>query len=600
MAQDLVIRGESIQRIYNDYVNKRFLVNRHYQRKLVWTVKQKEKLIESVYKGYPIPLILLTEVRREGKVMYEIIDGLQRLDAITSFIEGSYPFQGKYFDLNTLAETKERLEAGELQQHEPVLTPSLCTAIVSYEIPFSIYRLVDKERGNIDEIFLRVNTEGRPLTKQEIRQASSLHPFGQIVRRISSEIRGDASSSDILRLDQMKQISISSRDLKYGIDIENIPWMKNNIITDESKIRESQDEELVANLVAYMLLRTESNPNDTALDSYYKTGKNGKKITQRIQEVGTAILEQQFLTVYDEVNKLLNASGHTKFIHWVFKSSQPVDVERYYQIIFLSIHELLIRRKMDIQDHKRIAKLIEGLASKPSIADIVEGPYWKNENRHLCVNLVVASLEKIPNLFTKRPDNMLLPGGGDLRIKRILDQFLIEHTMCAFKASCYPFPDNETSNGKEEASISGIFKCLTSVANQGPRSVGYVIIGITQSKAEAEKYKSVFASEPINYGAFYITGIEEEAKRHFGGVVGYYQALREAVDSQPITPPKVKEQIAQDIGLYTYENKFVMILRIEAPDAEPIMYDGKIHNHTGFDSYEVPISKWREIFARFQ
>lgn len=600
MTQDLVIRGESIQRIYNDYVNKRFLVNRQYQRKLVWTVQQKEKLIESVYKGYPIPLILLTEVRREGRVMYEIIDGLQRLDAITSFIEGSYPFKGKYFDLNTLADTKERLEAGELRQNEPILTQSLCTAIVSYEIPFSIYRLADKERSNIDEIFLRVNTEGRPLTRQEIRQASSLHPFGQLVRRISSEIRGDASSSDLLRLDQMKQISISSRKLKYGIDIENIPWMKNSIITDESRIRKSQDEELVANLVAYMLLRTESNPDDTALDSYYKMGKNGTKIKQKIQEVGTASVEQEFLTVYDEVNKLLNASGYTKFTHWIFKDSQPVDVDRYYQVTFLAIHELLIRRRLNIQDYKGTARLIEGLAGKKNVTELVEGPYWKNENRYLCVNLVAAYLERGPGMFMRRPDNTLLPSGGDLRIKRILDQFLIEHTLCAFKANCYPFPDNEIFDRNDEAALATIFKTLTSVANQGPRSVGYVMVGITRSKVEAEKYKNAYEGEPMNYGEFYITGIEREAQRYCGGVITYYQALREAVEKQPITPPNVKEQIAQDIGLYTYQGKFVVIIRIEAPDAEPSMYDGKIYSHTGFDSYEVPINKWREIFARFQ
>ncbi|MEZ4735398.1 MAG: DUF262 domain-containing protein [Caldilineaceae bacterium] len=600
MAQDLVIRGESIQRIYNDYVNKRFLVNRQYQRKLVWTVQQKEKLIESVYKGYPIPLILLTEVRREGRVMYEIIDGLQRLDAITSFIEGSYPFKGRYFDLNTLAETKERLEAGELRQNEPILAQDLCTAIVSYEVPFSIYRLADKERNNIDEIFLRVNTEGRPLTKQEIRQASSLYPFGQLVRRISSEIRGDASSSDVLRLDQMKRISISSRDLKYGIDIENIPWIKNNIIVGENRIRESQDEELVANLVAYMVLRTESNPNDTALDSYYKMGKNGRKIKQQIQEVGTASLEQEFLTVYDEVNKLLNASGYTKFTQWIFKSSQPVDVDRYYQVIFLAIHELLIRRRMDIQDHKRVAKLMEGLAMNRSFAELVEGPYWKNENRYLCVNRVVASLEKISGIFTRRPQDMLLPGGGDLRIKRILDQFLIENTLCAFKANYYPFPDSEASEQNGTVPLTSVFQTLTSVANQGPRSVGYVIVGITRSKLEAEKYKSAYGCDPLSYGEFYITGIEGEAQYHCEGVINYYHALREAVKEQPITPPMVKEQVAQDIGLYTYQGKFVIIMRIEAPDAEPSMYDGKIYSHTGFDSYEVPINKWRDIFARFQ
>jgi len=600
MPQDLAIRGESIQRIYHHYVNKRFFVNRQYQRKLVWTVQQKEKLIESIAKGYPIPLILLTEVRRAGDVMYEIIDGLQRLDAITSFIEGGFAFQGSYFDLNILAETKERVETGGLQQQEPILSQIACNAILSYEMPFSVYQLADKERSHIDEIFLRVNTEGRPLTKQEIRQASSLHPFGQIVRRISSEIRGDASASDLLRLEQMKRISLSSRSLKYGIDIENILWMKNGIITSEGKIRESQDEELVAKLVAYMLLRTDANLDDTALDSYYRGGKNGKRLKQKIQELGTVSVEQQFLTVYDEVNKLLNASGYTKFTHWIFRNDQPVDVDRYYQIAFLAIHELLIRRRLDIQDYKGFAKLFEGLARQRPVADLVEGPYWKNENRHLCVNLVVASLEKVPNLLARRAEDVVLPHGGDLRIKRIIDQFSIDHTVCAFSPSCYSPLVKGSFNGRDDEAVADLFKGVTSVANQGPRSIGYLLIGVTRSKFEADTYRSIHGREPVKYGDFYITGIEEEAKHYFGSVTCYYQALREEVAKHPITPVQIKTQVAQDIGLYAYEGKYVIVMRVEAADAEPSMYNGKIYSRKNFEAWEVPINQWRDIFARFQ
>jgi uncharacterized protein with ParB-like and HNH nuclease domain len=53
------------------------LVNRKYQRKLIGSVDEKEKLIGSILNGYPIPLILLAErpqVHGSGK--YEIIDGM--------------------------------------------------------------------------------------------------------------------------------------------------------------------------------------------------------------------------------------------------------------------------------------------------------------------------------------------------------------------------------------------------------------------------------------------------------------------------------------------------------------------------------------------
>ena len=52
MSQDasgLSIKGESIQSLYGSYLAKEFLVNRRYQRKLVWTVDEKRSFLDSHY-----------------------------------------------------------------------------------------------------------------------------------------------------------------------------------------------------------------------------------------------------------------------------------------------------------------------------------------------------------------------------------------------------------------------------------------------------------------------------------------------------------------------------------------------------------------------
>ncbi len=48
-------RGSSIQEAYTWYRDGKLLVNRRYQRKLVWTVDEKQKLIDSILLGYPLP-----------------------------------------------------------------------------------------------------------------------------------------------------------------------------------------------------------------------------------------------------------------------------------------------------------------------------------------------------------------------------------------------------------------------------------------------------------------------------------------------------------------------------------------------------------------
>jgi uncharacterized protein with ParB-like and HNH nuclease domain len=54
-------QGISIQSLYRSYRDGSLIVNRQYQRKLVWTVAEKQRLIDSILKDYPLPLFLLAE-----------------------------------------------------------------------------------------------------------------------------------------------------------------------------------------------------------------------------------------------------------------------------------------------------------------------------------------------------------------------------------------------------------------------------------------------------------------------------------------------------------------------------------------------------------
>jgi len=105
-AAELTVRSESIQREYGNYRENRYSVNRRYQRKLVWTVDEKRRLIDSIRRGLPVPLFLVAEVGESVDRAFEVIDGMQRLNAIFSLIENEFDLDGRFFDLDALADTK--------------------------------------------------------------------------------------------------------------------------------------------------------------------------------------------------------------------------------------------------------------------------------------------------------------------------------------------------------------------------------------------------------------------------------------------------------------------------------------------------------------
>jgi uncharacterized protein with ParB-like and HNH nuclease domain len=89
---------KTIEQLVALYREGMLKANPEYQRGVVWTLTQKKKLIDSVMRGYPLPLIYLHHIKKSVAGMQredlEIIDGQQRITALYEFSEGTF----KLFD----------------------------------------------------------------------------------------------------------------------------------------------------------------------------------------------------------------------------------------------------------------------------------------------------------------------------------------------------------------------------------------------------------------------------------------------------------------------------------------------------------------------
>jgi uncharacterized protein with ParB-like and HNH nuclease domain len=82
-----------IRELLDLHKKKMLSVNAEYQRGVVWNDSQKKRLIDSVMRGYPIPLLYLHHIKREvagfQNETLEVIDGQQRIEALDKFHEGA-------------------------------------------------------------------------------------------------------------------------------------------------------------------------------------------------------------------------------------------------------------------------------------------------------------------------------------------------------------------------------------------------------------------------------------------------------------------------------------------------------------------------------
>lgn len=590
IKQDITNRNESVERIYSFYVASRFLVNRRYQRKLVWSIDEKRAFIDSLKQSFPVPLILLADISHDSANRFEIIDGMQRLNAIVSFIEGEFDIDGKYFDLEAMAETKLRFDEKKLEQQMPKLEREVCVKIVGYSLPLTVYPSADDSQ--VDEIFRRINAYGKHLSRQELRVAGVTSKFAQLVRDIAARIRGDVSAQDKLLLEAMKQISITSKDLPYGINVDNIFWVTNKILTREY-IRQSRDEEIIADMLGYVLLNPKLSSSAEIIDEFFGYSSESKKQSRReeielaVKKIGYEKILTQYIAVHEILREIIAASGK-KFVDIMFDSGSQ-RVPRYFQSVFLALWELLINEQLVIRDYKKAAKALDGAGSHISIGG--GGGRFSAEDREKNVNVVRGILGKVA---VKRKANDPALSSWTTEFENILMQSYTEQALYDFKQGFFLL---DGSAQLDESVFDKVFKTLAAMANHGPNAIGYVIIGVADNTKTADRIKKLYKITPIQYQNFLITGVDHEAKNLPKGLDTYYTQIIQRLESSPMSKG-TKDYIAREIRLMKYGDRSLVIFRVEGGSV-PCDYGGKYYERHGPNISEVLQPQHAELFRRF-
>src|ERR1700735_4928984 len=80
-----VSRNKSVYDLRNLYEKGSLNLTPGFQRNSVWGLRDRQALIDSMLRGYPIPAIFLYSRSEKGQTIYDVIDGKQRLETIFKF-----------------------------------------------------------------------------------------------------------------------------------------------------------------------------------------------------------------------------------------------------------------------------------------------------------------------------------------------------------------------------------------------------------------------------------------------------------------------------------------------------------------------------------
>lgn len=558
-------RGMSVQEAYRLYRDDKLIVNRKYQRKLVWTVAEKQSLIDSILKDFPIPLILLAE--EKGSSRYEILDGMQRLNAIFTFIENAYTYNDVYFDVKEFSRAKQAREAGLFSfpsDTAEFLLPELCANFLDYQLAVTIYP-IEKDNQAV-EVFGRINSGGKQLSSQEKRQAGMIDTFSNLIRVLSSEIRGDASREK-LPLVEMPEISIDSQrlDLGYSLKAEDIFWCKQGILWVK-QLRESEDEEMLVDIVSSIVLGEPVARSKELLDDIYdkdtgiykdtraKLATYGEERVQEEVKVTLSVLRE----IIDAVDQDQNALRKTINP----KSTNPIKAAFFS--LFMALHELVIVEEKSPEDCDKIMSAIAGLQKKMKTS----ANYSKTEDRIKNIAITKGLVQK----YFIHKDPPLLKHGAGLAIdfENAIRRSKIETSRYECKQGLVDLsPDRRIDSNL----LPKIINTLCGIANIGPDGDGFLFIGVADKDEDAERIKQLDDIAPLKIGTRYVVGIDRELKYLKCNLESYpTKILSKIIDSELSEP--LKSGILSQID--TVEYKGMTVIRIRVPKQREISFVGEI------------------------
>lgn len=553
----------SIQTIYNWYAEGKLYVNRRYQRKLVWTLEEKQHFIDSILKKYPVPSILIAE--RENKIgTYEIIDGMQRLHTIVSFIEGRFPsLSNAGFSIDDFTTAKNRRDKAVFEPNEypNTISSDEVSVFLDYTLAVSVIRDVSKEEVN--DIFDRINTYGHRLSDQERRQAGVQNDFVNCVRKISCSIRGD-DSVDVLPLSSMPSISIDLPMSKHGYEIkaDEVFWVKNGVLTARD-LRDSLDEQCIADIVACIVSGDIIQRSKRKLDDIYDADNaESERMLSFLRLYGEEKVSQEIKYCIEQIDLVCDGESLKSVL---FGTKQANAFPSLFAVLFFAFHDFLVKEQKKIANYSALKSVISEIARDGSVNTGKDATQVEKRKKNIRVIKGIIGEEFV--------------AGGDkgdiyvqhttIDIDTLIRRSEIELPYYELKQGILKL---DRTRGIDEKLLDKIIKTVCAIANGSGGIEGKIILGVADKDTDVERIKKLDGIVPKWVGRRAVVGISREALVMEKTVEDYFHIIRDKIKNSPLSEP-LKTSCLSNIDFNSFYGLGIVIITI--PPQRDISFYGK-------------------------
>lgn len=503
---------------------------------------------------------------------------------------------GRYFNVDEFTRAKEEREKGTFfEARRPDETPvdlisiSEVSKVLDYILPVSIIRHATEEV--VTDVFGRINSYGHRLSDQERRQAGLISELSRFVRTLSAEIRGDVSV-DRLPLTKMPEISIDLASTKYGYKVQasEVFWVRQGILR-ATELRDSLDEQAVADLVACILSDDLVERSKDALDSIYnQTDPESATITSKLKSYSTERLASEFKYCLEIVDKISptthNGEGLRSLLFYPSRSTNSFPT--VFSVIFLAIHELSFSHQLVLADPQAAARALRGFHGTLNTSRNALSVSERRKN----INLVKGA---IVDAFAPGDISQIAFGRRrELDIANTLRRSEIETPTFEMKQGVLSLSGDRAL---QESIYDKVISTAAAIANIGPRSKGMIFVGVADSEYDARKVKQLDGVEPISIGHRWIVGIDREANQLGISNERYFQLWRDRIDQSELTQA-LKSDLLSNLDLVLYEDRHILLVGIP-PQKGVSVFNNTVYTRDGDQTRVASVEATLAMASRF-
>lgn len=157
------------------------LVKPELQRNYVWDRQEASRFIDSLLLGLPVPSIFLAQTSDEKLL---IIDGYQRIMTVRDYVRGIFSKDEKSFSLSRTDKINKRWRGKQFNELSDTEQRKIRNTTI-HAIVFAQQKEPATDDTSLFQVFERINTSGRTLTAQEVRNCVAQGELNKLLFRLN-------------------------------------------------------------------------------------------------------------------------------------------------------------------------------------------------------------------------------------------------------------------------------------------------------------------------------------------------------------------------------------------------------------------------------